>query len=169
MLRNARTVAIGLVIFVVCIPSFTDTVSATIVPGTYTYEYTWTFTTTGSGTTTSFWIVVNEGVQSGDLVDLGTNPDPPWSYQDLQEDYGPAAGADAVLWTGFTAGGASHTFSLGSNVCPPDTTGWESNNSAPVTTTGFTQSPAPEAGTLLLFAAGLTSLTGWGFRRRRRK
>ena len=176
MLRDARTAAIVLVVLVMCFPLFADTVSYSDTnTGAYAYEYTWVFNTTGSGATSTFWIEVHEEVLGANLVNMGVaSPLGNWSYAGLNEDFAPAAGADVILWTGLTPGAGAHTFQIGSNVhgpgysAPTDYT-WDSNTTGGGTTSGLTHAPAPEPGTLLLFGAGLMSLTGWGYRRRRRK
>ncbi len=175
MLRKTAPLAIALVIVFICIPAFADTVTySSANSGTYTYEYTWAWTTEPGGFSTQFWIAVYPDVQSSGIFEMSTESG--WTYQGVSS-VGDSPTGKALLWTGSTMGanmGAkTHTFKVGSNVYGPGYTPgseytWQSNTSGGTgSKTGFTHAPAPEAGTLLLFASGLASLAGWGFRRRR--
>jgi len=170
VLRKTAPLAIALVIVFICIPAFADTVTySSANSGTYTYEYTWTWTTEPGGFSTEFWIAVHPDVESSGIFQMSTESN--WTYQGVSN-VGASPTGKALLWTGSTMGAKTHTFKVGSNVYGPGYTPgseytWQSNTSGGTgSKTGFTHAPAPEAGTLLLFASGLASLMGWGFRRR---
>lgn len=168
--KTVPFIVVAAVVLFACVPVFADTVTySSANSGSYTYEYTWTWTTEAGGFSTQFWIAVYPDVQSSGIHEMSTESG--WTYQGVS-DVGGSPTGKALLWTGSTFGAKTHTFKVGSDIYAPGYTPdneyvWQSNTSGGTgPKTGFTHAPAPEAGTLLLFATGLASLMGWGFRRR---
>jgi hypothetical protein len=163
MMRALPLLFVCLVLAALAAPLHADTVVTTYVtPGaSYTYEYTWVLTPTPGGASTgALWISCNVGTNNSMVTSMITPPG--WTYAGV----GNHSEGWGLKWTGVGLAPNSYTFKVGSNVCPGGSatcgiTGTGNPKS------GTTQSPAPEAGTLLLFAAGLAPLGAWGARRRR--